>query len=49
MPQCAGLITFREPRDRLTARELSYPVGGIWFLSALGIIGVILFSALVAD
>ena len=52
MPQCAGLITFREPRDRLTAaRELSYfRWWNLVSFRAWSIIGVILLlSALVAD
>src|SRR5215467_12523848 len=52
MPQCAGLITFREPRDRLTAaRELSYfRWWNLFSFRAWSIVGlVLLLSALVAD
>jgi hypothetical protein len=52
MPQCSGLITFREPRDRLiAARELWYfRWWNLLSFRAWSIVGlVLLLSALVAD
>ena len=52
MPQCSGLITFREPHDRLTAaRELSYfRWWNLLSFRAWSIVGlVLLLLALVAD
>src|SRR5262245_22928110 len=52
MLQCSGLITFREPRDRLTtARELSYfRWWNLLSFRAWSIVGLVLLSsALVAD
>jgi hypothetical protein len=52
MPQCSGLKTFREPRDRLTeARELSYfHWWNLLSFRAWGVFGlIVLLSALVVD
>ena len=52
MPQCSGLKTFREPRDRLTAaRELSYfHWWNLLSFRAWSILGlIVLLSALAVD
>lgn len=52
MPQCAGLKTFRQPRDRLiNARKLSYfQWWSLFSCRTWGIVGFVLFvSALIVD